>query len=329
MNISDSIKRDLFSINAENFKEYALKVFHYQALNNKVYANYLHFLKINPFHITEIEAIPFLPIEFFKTLNVTTGNKAPEIIFESSGTTGQERSKHYVADADFYKKVCEEIFNRLYFPLNECVFFALLPSYAERQGSSLIYMVEHFIAKSAAPELGFYLNNYDEMIKKMKSYEHSGLKIVLIGVTFALLDLAEEMQPDLKNILVMETGGMKGRRKEMIRDEVHDILKNKFNCKTIASEYGMTELLSQAYATEDGIFSVPSWVKILLRNPDDPFDKSYQNKRGGINVIDLANIDSCAFIETKDLGEMLPNGQFKVLGRFDNSEIRGCNLLVS
>ncbi len=328
MDFSKFIKKEIFSITESNFDEIAIKTFQYQAMHNIVYSNYLKFLKIDPSSVTKLQDIPFLPIEFFKNFEVKTGKKPIEIIFQSSGTTGHQRSQHFVADAAFYKKISIKIFESFFGSISQFAFIALLPSYAERNGSSLIYMVEHFIGKSAKPDLPFYLNNYEEMLSQLSDCKAKGLKTILIGISFALLDLAEQFKPDLQNCIVMETGGMKGKRKEMVRESLHEILNLGLNTISIASEYGMTELLSQAYAPENGEFSSPFWMKIMLRNTDDPFDKSEIIKRGGVNIIDLANIDSCAFVETKDLGEILPNGKFKILGRFDNSEIRGCNLLI-
>jgi len=328
MDFSDVLKKEIFTINRSDFEEYALQTFYYQANANAVYASYLKYLKVNPSKITTLEAIPFLPIEFFKTHEVISGNKQGATVFESSGTTGQRRSKHFVADTEFYEKISTHIFESFFGPLSEFSFLALLPSYAERQGSSLIYMVRHFIAKSANKEVKFYLHDFDEMLLQIADNEANGIKNILIGVSFALLDLAELLQPNLRNTIVIETGGMKGRRTEIVREALHEQLNKSFNTTIIGSEYGMTELLSQAYAIQHGEFDSPSWMKIMLRNPSDPFEISAAIKRGGINIIDLANIDSCAFIETKDLGEMLPNGTFRVLGRFDNSEIRGCNLLL-
>lgn len=328
MDYSTEIKEKIFSINDKNFEEEVLKVFYYQAYKNTVYNNYIRFLKINPANVKSIYQIPFLPIAFFKNFKVLSVRNTPRTVFESSGTTGQVRSKHYVQSPDFYDKISRYIFEKYYFPLQQCVFLPLLPSYAERSGSSLVHMVAHFIKHSAAPDEKFYLNDYEALIQKITFYKQKGLKVFVFGVTFALLDLAENFAPDLEGVTVIETGGMKGRRKEMVREELHLHLKEKFNLSEIGSEYGMTELLSQAYAQKDGIFSTPPWMKILLHQPDDPFDISPNLKRGGVNVIDLANIDSCAFIETQDLGEQVGNEQFKILGRFDNSEIRGCNLLV-
>lgn len=330
MDFSNVLKSEIFDITDRQFEGYALEAFQFQSKYNLVYLKYLEILKIEPSSITKLETIPFLPIEFFKNFQIIKENAKPELVFESSGTTGQNRSKHFVADRFFYQQICESIYSQFFGKLSNTAFIALLPSYAERNGSSLIYMVQHFINSSAFPNLGFFLHNYEDMLKQLKICKEKGVKTMLIGVSFALLDLAEKSNIDLSGITIIETGGMKGRRKEMVREELHQVLIESFSVNEIASEYGMTELLSQAYAIKKGEFESPNWMKVLIRNPDDPFDKTIlTNKRGGINIIDLANIDSCCFIETKDLGELLPNGKFKILGRFDNSEIRGCNLLVS
>ena len=330
MIFTKQFKEDIFHTNPTNFEDKALEVFQYQARQNEVYKSYLQFLKINPSLIQKVEQIPFLPIEFFKTHKVVSGNVPTQVIFESSGTTDQVRSKHHVADLDFYNQITEHIFEQFYGKLEDYDFFALLPSYAERDNSSLIYMVNHFMSKSKHQQMGFYLNNERALIEALKSaLQKSNSKIILIGVTFALLDLADKANINLSGIEIMETGGMKGRRKELVREEVHQILTQRFSVPYVGSEYGMTELLSQGYAKKDGIFHTPEWVKIMLRNVNDPFEKGAHIQRGGINVIDLANIDTCSFIETKDLGSIYPNGGFNILGRFDNSDLRGCNLLLS
>ena len=329
MGFRENFKAQFFHINESNFEDHCLGLFQYQARENKVYRQYLALLNINAAQVKSVADIPFLPIEFFKTHQVLSGNFQTEAIFESSGTTAQIRSKHYISDLHFYNKVSEAIFNHFYGPLKDYAFLALLPSYSERENSSLIYMMNHFISQSKHSQSGFYLDNYRELASQIANLKSQNIKIILVGVTFALLDFAENIKEEISGIIMMETGGMKGRRKEMLREEVHEILKQKFNLQTVDSEYGMTELLSQAYAQKDGEFKCPPWMKVILRSIDDPFEKGGNIKRGGINIIDLANIDSCAFIETKDIGEAISEGTFKVLGRFDNSEIRGCNLLIS
>jgi phenylacetate-coenzyme A ligase PaaK-like adenylate-forming protein len=313
------------------FRRAVLAVFNYQATENKVYSKYLSGLGIVPSTISEIEQIPFLPIEFFKSHPVITGKHLPENqeqIFTSSGTTGIIQSKHYVTDVSVYEKSYLEAFRLFYGDIEKQCVLALLPSYLERNGSSLIYMAEDLIRKSKHPDSGFYLNNYDELILKLKELESRGQKIILLGVTYALLDLIEKEKFHLKNTIVMETGGMKGKRKEMVREELHEILCEGFGLNVIHSEYGMTELLSQAYSKGNGIFNCPPWMKIMIRDTNDPFSFLPHTRSGGINIIDLANINSCSFIATQDLGKTFPDNSFEVLGRFDNSDIRGCNLLI-
>jgi len=306
----------------------ALKVFNFQYKNNLVYQNFCKLLKVNPAEVAAIEKIPFLPIEFFKNQLVICGEEKPEITFLSSGTTGQNQSKHLVKDVSVYVESFTKGFEQFYGKIEEYCFLALLPSYMEREGSSLIYMTEYLVKHSKHPLNGFYLNNYNELIETIKKLKHQKQQTILIGVSFALLDLAEQHQLDLSGVTIMETGGMKGRRKEMTRTELHTIYKNSFAVSEIHSEYGMTELLSQAYSKGNGLFETPSWMKILIREPNDPFHLLGNNQTGGINVIDLANYNSCSFIATQDLGKIYDNHTFEVLGRFDNSDLRGCNLLI-
>ena len=327
---------DVFKINSSSqFDELALSVFRYQAKECEVYARFLSGLSVLPESVKKLEEIPFLPIEFFKTQEVKTSETDKnEIIFTSSGTTGTVQSKHFVSDISVYEKSYLKGFELVYGNIENYAIFALLPSYQERDGSSLIYMVEDLIKKSNHADSGFYLNNYEELIAKINLLEANSQKTILIGVTYALLDLLEQFplwkrgQGDLKRMTIMETGGMKGKRKEMVREELHSTLCKGFGLDKIHSEYGMTELLSQAYSKGDGIFNCPPWMKILIRDTNDPFSFLQLNKTGGINVIDLANIDSCSFIATQDLGKLHSDNSFEVLGRFDNTDIRGCNLLV-
>ncbi|TAH19978.1 MAG: acyl transferase [Cytophagales bacterium] len=332
----NNFKREIFKIDQTNFEEFALRLFYFQAEHNFVYKSYLDALSIDKNEVKKLAEIPFLPIEFFKTHKVVSSQVPTEIIFESSGTTGSQNSQHHLLDANFYKNVAKHTFEKFYGKLQDYQFLALLPSYLERANSSLVYMVADFIAQSRAGEgrenpnfSGFYLSHTQDLIQNLQHLQAKKQKIVLIGVTFALLDFAESNPMDLSDVIIMETGGMKGRRREMIREEVHEILKTSFNCQHIHSEYGMTELLSQGYAINDGIFQSPAWVKILLRDTNDPFEVGTHLRNGGMNVIDLANVDSCAFIETKDLGTLLDNERFRVLGRYDNAEVRGCNLLIA
>ncbi len=319
----------IFKIKTEkDFKEQALLVFKYQYKANLVYQEFCNHLKINPEQVKDIKDIPFLPIQFFKSHKVISSKHKVEQVFSSSGTTGSITSKHHVTQLAIYEESYLKAFEHFYGNLQEYVILALLPSYLEREGSSLIYMVEDLIKKSKKPESGFYLHNLQELVEKLKILEQRKQKTLLIGVTFALLDLAEQYNIQLENTIVMETGGMKGRRKEMIREEVHSLLKKNFHIAKIHSEYGMTELLSQAYSKGDGIFLAPPWMKVLTRDPEDALSAQRTGSTGGINIIDLANIHSCAFIATQDLGKVYADGSFEVLGRFDHSDIRGCNLMV-
>ena len=330
------------------FEQLALEIFRFQAKSNAIYQKYLKFRSIHVKDIHRVEQIPCLPIQFFKQHKVISGNISPQLIFESSGTTGQINSKHYVADLPFYEQLSQLTFEQFYGSLTDYHILALLPSYLERNNSSLVYMVQSFIYRSYSTEAGFYLNNTNELLQKLTHLlQHSSRKVLLIGVTFALLDLAENpeiglfLKQNADRLVVMETGGMKGRRKELVREEVHTILKNAFGVSAIHSEYGMTELLSQGYSQGEGIFRLPPTLKIMLREVNDPLTylpsfsigESHKNERGktgGINVIDLANIDSCSFIETQDLGNYTTDYQgFKIMGRFDNSDVRGCNLMVA
>jgi phenylacetate-coenzyme A ligase PaaK-like adenylate-forming protein len=321
-------KENLYKVNARNFDAIALTLFKIQAEQNSVYRDYLKQLGVNSFSINTLEAIPFLPISFFKTHDVKTGEWHQETVFTSSGTTGATTSRHLVKDLSFYLNHSESIFKTFFGTAENYHLLALLPSYLERGGSSLVAMVNHLIKKSNSPYSGFYLSDYEELVKTILYLKQDGKKIVLWGVTFALLELAEQMAVDLSDCLVMETGGMKGRRKEIIREELHTVLKQRFNSATIASEYGMTELFSQAYSRTDGRYLCPPCMKALIRNVYDPNQLEPIGRIGIVKVIDLANADTCAFIETQDLGRLHANGYFEILGRLDNSDSRGCNLLV-
>jgi phenylacetate-coenzyme A ligase PaaK-like adenylate-forming protein len=320
---------DLFSIsNQKQFEKIALKTFRYQYENNLVYQEFCDLLHTNVQKVKTLQQIPFLPIQFFKSHTVVSNNEAPQAIFTSSGTTGMTTSQHLVTDVSLYEESYRRGFSQFYGNIENYVVLALLPSYLEREGSSLIYMVEDLIQLSNQPESGFYLNNHDELIEKLIELDSQGQNVILIGVTYALLDLIEKRKFQLQNTIIMETGGMKGKRKEMIREELHQQLCAGFGVASIHSEYGMTELLSQAYSLGEGIFECPSWMQILIRDTEDALSYITNGKTGGINVIDLANRNSCAFIATQDLGKKYANGTFEVLGRFDNSDIRGCNLMV-
>lgn len=327
-------KDNLFNVNAQNFEEHALSLFHWQANYNPVYQEYISYLNLKASEIHQISQIPFLPISFFKYHRVITQEARPsssdEGYFESSGTTGQQRSRHYISDPAFYLRVCQHIFEQQYGKLGNFHIFALLPSYLDRKHASLVAMAEHFIQQSQSSFSGFYLQDYKNLVQQLRQAQKTNRKVLLLGVTFALLDLAEKFHLNLKDVIVMETGGMKGRRKEIIRQELHQILKTGLQVEHIHGEYGMTELLSQAYAHHDGLFKAPPWMRIMIRDINDPFHFDQNLRYGGINVIDLANVDSCAFIETQDLGRFHSSTDtFEVLGRFDNTDVRGCNLMIS
>jgi len=322
-------KQQVFSINNyQKFTDTALQIFNHQANNCAVYRQFIAGLNIDPKKIGSIGQIPFLPIEFFKSYKVASANVPAEVIFTSSGTTGIITSSHYVTDVSWYTESFRKAFHLFYNDIKDYAVLALLPSYLEREGSSLIYMVEDLIKQSGNPDSGFFLYNHDELDHRLKKLQREQKPTLLIGVTFALLDFTERYAINFSELIVMETGGMKGRRDEMIREELHDKLCKGFGVNYIHSEYGMTELLSQAYSKGDGIFKCPPWMQIITRDTNDPMSAVEPGKTGGINVIDLANINSCSFIATQDLGKVYEDGSFEVLGRFDNSDIRGCNLLI-
>lgn len=321
-------KEEIFSIqNQEEFEKTALKVFKFQTENNSIFKNFLEFLNVIPGEINSIDKIPFLPIRFFKEFEIISGNQHFEKIFTSSGTTGIQTSKHFVTNLSFYRESLRHSFKHFYGEISDYKIFALLPSYLEREGSSLIDMVEFWIEESGSG--GFYLYNHEELYQDLIEHEKSGKKAILIGVSFALLDFVEKFKLNLKNTIVMETGGMKGRKEEITREELHRILKKGFGLNEIHSEYGMTELLSQAYSKGNSRFETPNWMKVLIRDTEDPLSILSIEKTGGINVIDLANLNSCSFIATEDLGKIHPDNSFEILGRFDNSDVRGCNLMVA
>ena len=322
------LKNKIFNISSsEEFEKLSLEVYQYQYQHNPVYQKFCKLLKKSPENVLSIREIPFLPIEFFKKENIITEEQKAEITFTSSGTTGAATSKHHVADLRIYEESFLKAFEAFYGCPEDYTFLALLPSYLERTGSSLIYMADALIKRSNKPDSGFYLNNLEDLTLKLKKLDQAGKKVFLIGVSFALLDLVENETFDLQHTIVMETGGMKGRRKEMIREELHQILSSGFGVDHIHSEYGMTELLSQAYSIGNGVFETPNWMNILIRDPEDALTYVQDGKTGGINVIDLANLNSCSFIATQDLGK-ISGEQIEIMGRFDNSDIRGCNLLV-
>lgn len=320
----------IFNIKTEaEFTSLALEVFRYQFENNLVYRSFCDLLYKHPSDVKSVEEIPFLPIQFFKSHTVLSDSKNTiKKIFSSSGTTGSITSKHNITDLSIYEKSFTKGFEDTYGAIEDYVILALLPSYLEREGSSLIYMVDSMIKQSQHPESGFYLDNLTALSNTLKRLDNEGKKVLLIGVSFALLDLVESYTFNLHNTIIMETGGMKGRRKELIREELHLILKAGFGVPHIHSEYGMTELLSQAYSKGNGIFNCPNWMQVLTRDPEDALNIQTTNKTGGINVIDLANVNSCSFIATQDLGRIHRDNSFEIIGRFDTSDIRGCNLMV-
>ena len=320
---------DIFTISSQKqFEKLALKIFRYQYMNNLVYQQFCDLRNIDVQKIKTLKQIPFLPIQFFKSHKIVSNSNPIQETFTSSGTTGLQTSSHFVTDTELYKESYQQGFATFYGNIKDYVVLALLPSYLERTGSSLIYMFDDLIKATKNDQSGFYLDNYSQLIQKLLELDKSGQNVLLIGVTYALLDLIEMQKFKLNNTIIMETGGMKGKRKEMIREELHDILCNGFGVEAIHSEYGMTELLSQAYSIGNGIFECPSQMQILIRDTEDALSYSENDKTGGINVIDLANINSCSFIATQDLGKLHQNNSFEILGRFDNSDIRGCNLMV-
>jgi len=323
--------QNIFRINErKTFRAAALEVFNFQAKHIPVYREYLSTLRADPSRIKEPEEIPFLPIEFFKSHRVLEEGKEPEVTFESSGTTGMVPSRHFIADAGLYRESFMHGFRNIYGDPEQYCILALLPSYLERKGSSLVYMMDHLIRHSAHPDSGFYLDQLTALSEILHTRNRDEHPTLMLGVSFALLDLAERGPLPLgQHVTVMETGGMKGRRREMVRSELHRRLKEAFGLSSVHSEYGMTELLSQAYSRGEGIFHPPPWMKILIRDPNDPFSLLSPGQSGGINIIDLANVHSCSFIATGDLGRIHEDGSFEVLGRYDSSDIRGCNLLVS
>lgn len=317
------------NISTQDFDKLALRVFHYQARCNPVYQKFLQILQIPILDVQSIQEVPFLPVEIFKHHQVQTGTWMAQRVFTSSGTSKQQVSQHYVRDLSFYARHSIQTFEQVYGNLQDYVVLALLPSYLERTGSSLVYMVQQFINRSEQPESGFFLYNTGELSELLKKLLKKGKPVLLLGVTYALLDFARDFAQPLHDVVIMETGGMKGRRKEMIRSAVHEVLKDAFQVPFIHSEYGMTELLSQAYALRDGRFRPASSMQILVRDSSDPFALLDVGQAGSLSVIDLANLDSCSFITTDDLGRVHADGSFEVLGRLDASDLRGCNLLIA
>jgi len=324
----------MFSVKEAGFENLALDVFSFQSRHNPVYKSYLEVLQIVPLSVKKMEQIPFLPISFFKSREVLTTSFEPQAIFESSGTTESFKSRHILRDLSLYEKSFINGFERFYGPPKDWCILGLLPSYLERNNSSLIYMVKKLIQLSGHEQSGFYLDEFDKLFNVLNELEKQKKKTLLVGVTFALLDFAEKYSLPLQHTIIMETGGMKGRREEMVRNGVHAILKKAFHLSSVHSEYGMTELLSQAYSKGDGIFQCPLWMKVMARDEEDPlelhmsFSKNMSYVSGAINVIDLANIYSCSFIATDDIGRIYKDKSFEVLGRMDNSDLRGCSLMT-
>jgi len=323
-------KQQVFSIKTEQeFEQAALQTFRRQAANCAIYREFITGLNIDPKTVQSVEQIPFLPIEFFKSHAVVSCKAPPEITFTSSGTTGIVTSSHFVTEVNWYTESFRKAFDLFYGDIEKYTILALLPAYLERPGSSLIYMADDLIKRSKDPDSGFFLYDHDKLYRQLRKQQEVQKPTILIGVTFALLDFIENYTLNFPELTVMETGGMKGRRKEMIREELHSQLYSGFGVKTIHSEYGMTELLSQAYSKGNGIFNCPPWMKIVIRDTNDPFTIVNSGRAGGVSVIDLANFNSCSFIATQDLGKVYADNSFEVLGRFDNSDIRGCNLLIA
>jgi hypothetical protein len=325
----ESFKSLLYTVNEQSFENIALQMYRYQASENPLYKAYINNLGLSGKEPRSVFEIPFMPVSFFKSHTIKTGAWTENARFSTSGTTGQAAGIHHVRNLDFYLKHAEKCFNQFFGKLTDYHFLALLPSYLERKNSSLVAMIDHFIKGSQSPFSGFYLHNTEQLLQDLNVLKKdSSRKVILWGVSFALLDLAETVKPDLNHCVVFETGGMKGRRKEIIRHELHNALREGLHVKDIYSEYGMTELLSQAYSNGFDRFFCPPWMQILGREITDPIQKGLLEETSGINVIDLANWHSIAFIETEDLGKVYRDGSFEILGRMDNSDVRGCNLMV-
>jgi hypothetical protein len=334
MKTAEQIRNKIFAVTAETFAETAMEVFKYQFEYNTLYHNYCTLLKKDPHNVTDITGIPFLPVQFFKTHKIQTGNFDESLFFESSGTSGSVNSRHFVKNIAVYEESFLNAFELQYGNLENLCIIGLLPSYLERKHSSLVYMVDHFINISTNRNSGFYLYDHEKLKSVLLENEKEAHQTILIGVTYALLDFAENNPMHLQHTTVMETGGMKGRREELSRMKVHEILIKQLGIQTVHSEYGMTELLSQAYSKKEGIFQSPPWMKILLRNENDPFEivsspaAGRSSAGGAVNIIDLANIYSCAFIATDDAGKIYEDGSFEIMGRLDNSDVRGCGLMI-
>ncbi|MEM7103767.1 MAG: acyl transferase [Bacteroidota bacterium] len=329
MSERNQLAERILNIENHTFEDIALEVFYFQYHNNRVYQQFCNLLGINPGKINASNQIPFLPIGLFKSHIIITNSWKPQIVFQSSGTTGSQTSRHYVRDLDFYGAISLKGFQTAYSKITDYCFLALLPSYLEREGSSLVYMVNHFMNVSGQPANGFYLDDLEALAQHLEKQQKSGFKTILLGVTFALLDFAATFKLTFPELIIMETGGMKGRRKEITRFEVHEALVENFAVSSIHSEYGMTELMSQAYSSGNGIFSPSPTMKVVPRDPMDPLSKTTFSRACCLNIIDLGNLDTCSFIATDDLGKVFVDGTFEVTGRLDKSDIRGCNLLLA
>jgi phenylacetate-coenzyme A ligase PaaK-like adenylate-forming protein len=326
-----AIEKQIFEVKSpDEFNDLSLKIFHFQYEKNPVYRQFVNYLGIDTNRIGHYSQIPFLPIELFKQHKILIEGIQADEVFTSSGTTGIQNSRHYVGRLDLYSQSFTTGFEQFFGRTDDYVLLALLPSYLEQGGSSLVYMADKLIGLSGKSESGFYLHEYEKLAQVLASLRNKNKKVILLGVTYALLDLAEQFPFHFPELILVETGGMKGRRQEMIREDLHKKLSSSFGIKQVYSEYGMTELLSQAWSKGDGVFETPPWMKVLIRDVNDPLSLLPEGKSGGINIIDLANIYSCSFIATSDLGKQIPDGsgKFIVLGRFDNSDVRGCNLMV-
>lgn len=328
MDTFKGFETQLYAVNEDSFENIALSLFRFQAQHNSLYRQYIDFLGINPARVASVDELPFLPISFFKHHAIQTGNWIPQGEFHSSGTTGQSVSRHLIRDLTFYRQNAERCFAHFFGAPETYHFLAMLPSYLERAESSLVAMMNHLIERSGSPFSGYYLHDYDRLIRDAGKLRNHGGQVMIWGVTYVLMELAERYKPDLSHCILVETGGMKGRRPEITREELHTFLRESLNVGKVVSEYGMTELQSQAYSLQDGRFFCPPGMKVVVRDVSDPLERGIGGT-GALNFIDLANFHSIAFLETEDLGKINNDGSFSVVGRMDNADIRGCNLLVS
>lgn len=328
MDTFKGFETQLYAVNEDSFENIALSLFRFQAQHNSLYRQYIDFLGINPARVASVDELPFLPISFFKHHAIQTGNWIPQGEFHSSGTTGQSVSRHLIRDLTFYRQNAERCFAHFFGAPETYHFLAMLPSYLERAESSLVAMMNHLIERSGSPFSGYYLHDYDRLIRDAGKLRNHGGQVMIWGVTYVLMELAERYKPDLSHCILVETGGMKGRRPEITREELHTFLRESLNVGKVVSEYGMTELQSQAYSLQDGRFFCPPGMKVVVRDVSDPLERGIGGI-GALNFIDLANFHSIAFLETEDLGKINNDGSFSVVGRMDNADIRGCNLLVS